>query len=147
MRRHFYSFAQKNVSHFHSVLLSWQLRVSYPTIYLKTCFQSFLKKSATYFCQSSIGVTYKMYWKKWLPTNKDTVRHETNCKQTYLRSFFRMKCSRRKSNICFVHKKIHNFRKWIATPAKCPLWTKEIQIIHRLFLVIAMYCQASSMNH
>ena len=24
---------------------------------------------------------------------------------------------------------------------------KEIQIIHRLFLVIAMYCQASSMNH
>ena len=25
--------------------------------------------------------------------------------------------------------------------------TKEIEIIHRLFLVIAMYCQASSMNH
>ena len=24
--------------------------------------------------------------------------------------------------------------------------TKEIEIIHRLFLVIAMYCQASSMN-
>ena len=25
--------------------------------------------------------------------------------------------------------------------------SKEIEIIHRLFLVIAMYCQASSMNH
>ena len=25
--------------------------------------------------------------------------------------------------------------------------SREIQIIHRLFLVIAMYCQASSMNH
>ena len=27
------------------------------------------------------------------------------------------------------------------------VWSKEIQIIHSLFLVIAMYCQAISMNH
>ena len=27
------------------------------------------------------------------------------------------------------------------------LLDKEIQIMHRLFLVTAMYCQATSMNH
>ena len=27
------------------------------------------------------------------------------------------------------------------------VYTKEIQIVHRLFLDIAMYCQATSMNH
>ena len=38
------------VSHFHSVLLSWKWRISYPTIYLNLF--SIIPKKISYFCQS-----------------------------------------------------------------------------------------------
>ena len=40
-----------------------------------------------------------------------------------------------------------NMSHFIGIYAVCTFSAKEIEIIHRLFLVIAMYCQASSMNH
>ena len=99
----------------------------------------FMKKENAHECR------VKFTLKSQLTIHVASVHEGKKAPQMWLMSyrFFNKKQLEQTHRLQFMRKR--SFSTMVAVTLA--LQAKEIEIIHRLFLVIAMYCQASSINH